>query len=186
MHGRRSDPLLLTAIVKREEGDGVKAAKRIAFCGVVSALAVLPLLMTFFSYATYALAALGSRYAFACFAVTALLGGLLAPDPEARVMFLLFFGYYPILHLRIALWQKPVLAWVVRLLIFNAAMIASYFAAVLLLGIPADSYSIGGVELPGVLLLLGNVAFAAYEILLSRLAAIYRVRWHPRVKRLFS
>ncbi|MBQ9413962.1 MAG: hypothetical protein IJU16_02415 [Clostridia bacterium] len=176
----------------------MKAAKRIAFCGVVSALAVLPLLMTFFSYATYALAALGgillipvavelgSRYAFACFAVTALLGGLLAPDPEARVMFLLFFGYYPILHLRIALWQKPVLAWVVRLLIFNAAMIASYFAAVLLLGIPADSYSIGGVELPGVLLLLGNVAFAAYEILLSRLAAIYRVRWHPRVKRLFS
>ncbi len=45
---------------------------------------------------------------------------------------------------------------------------------------------IGGVYLPWVLLILGNVVFIVYDIALTRVTAMYRVRLHPFVKRLLK
>ncbi|MGN0171475.1 MAG: hypothetical protein ACI39E_01675 [Acutalibacteraceae bacterium] len=175
----------------------MKKAQKTAFCGVLCALSVMSLLMTFFPYATYALAVLGgvmlmpaaielgTRYGLACYAVSAALSFFLAPDMEAKLLFVLFFGYYPTLQLRLVLWRNRAAAWVVRLLLFNAAMIAGYLLLLFVFGLEEDAFTIGGVSLPWVLLLLGNSVFAIYDVALTRLASLYRVRLHPLVRRLF-
>lgn len=176
----------------------MKASQRIAFCGMVSALATVVLVATVFPYATYALAALagivmiaaalelGTRYGLLCYAVTALLALLITPDPEAKLLFVLFFGYYPTLQLRLNLWQNRILALVVKFAVFNVAVIASFFLSIYVMGIPKDSFTIAGVYLPWVLLMAGNVVFAVFDVALTRVSALYRVRIHPVVKRMFK
>ena len=176
----------------------MKTTRCVALCGAVSALSAVMLLMTVFPYATYALAALagimlipaalecGTRYGVIAYVVTALLSLLLTPDIEAKWLFVLFFGYYPIVALRLQLWYKVVLAWVVKFAIFNAAAVAGFFLLITFMGVPKDEFTIGGMYLPGVLLLLGNAVFVVYDVALVRVTAMYRVRLHPYVVRLMK
>ncbi len=175
----------------------MKSTRKIAFCGVLCALSTVILLATFFPYATYALAALagivfipaalemGPRYGICCYVVTALLASVLTPDPEAKVLFVLFFGYYPVLQLRLQLWHKTVASWVVKLAVFNVAVVSGFWIATALLGVSTDEFTIAGVYLPGILLLLGNVVFVVYDVALVRVGVLYRVRIHPLVSRYF-
>jgi len=172
-------------------------SQRIAFCGVLCALSTVILLATLFPYATYALAALaglvfvaatlelGVRYGVVCYIVTALLSLIITPDPEAKLLFVLFFGYYPIVQLRINLWQNTVLAWVVKLLIFNAAMIAGFMMLMYVVGLNKEDFTIAGMYVPWALLLAGNAVFVLYDKALLQVGAFYRLRLHPYVKNLF-
>lgn len=45
--------------------------------------------------------------------------------------------------------------------------------------------AIGGVSLPRVFLLAGNLVFLLYDWCLTRLIALYMAKWHPRVRKLF-
>jgi len=176
----------------------MKTSQRIAFCGMVCALAIVVLMATVFPYATYALAALagivmiaaalelGTHFGLLCYAVTALLALLITPDPEAKLLFVLFFGYYPTLQLRLNLWQNRALTLIVKFAVFNAAVIAAFFLAVYVMGVPQDSFTIGGVYLPWVLLILGNIVFVVFDVALTRVSALYRVRIHPIVKKIFK
>ncbi len=96
----------------------MKKSQKVAFCGVLCAMAVVILMLTVFPYATYALAALagmlmipavlelGVQFGVICYVVTAVLAALLTPDAEAKLMFIMFFGYYPICQCRMNLWIR--------------------------------------------------------------------------------
>lgn len=176
----------------------MKTAQRLAVCGVLCALSTAILLMTFFPYMTYALAALagivlipaalefGTRYGVTAYVVTAFLAFFVAPDPEAKLLFILFFGYYPLVRLRVQLWETVWLAWMIKLLLFNAAAIGSFFASLYVLGIPKEEFMINGFYWPPLLLLAGNAVFLVYDLALERVSALYRVRIHPLFKRYFK
>ncbi len=173
----------------------MKKTQQVAFAGVLCALATVCMLLTALPTATFALAALagivlmpasielGTKGGVACYAVTAVLSLILVTDLEAKLLFITFFGYYPILQLRLVLWRRRVAAWVVRFAIFNVSMVAS----TLLLGaaIGFEALFEGIWWLPAVLLVLGNVVLVVFDIALTRLAALYRVRLHPHLKKLF-
>ncbi len=175
----------------------MKMSQRMAFCGILCAIATVILLASLFPYATYALAALaglvfvaatlelGVRYGVICYAVTALLSLLITPDPEAKLLFVLFFGYYPIIQLRIELWRNTALAWVVKLLVFNAAMIGGFLLLLYVVGLEKENFMIAGMYLPWALLLAGNAVFVLYDRALLQVGAFYRLRLHPYVKQLF-
>ena len=74
----------------------------------------------------------------------------------------------------------------IKFAIFNVAVIASFFLSIYVMGIPKDSFTIAGVYLPWVLLIAGNVVFAVFDVALTRVSALYRVRIHPVVKRMFK
>lgn len=176
----------------------MKTTQRMALCGVTAALATVVLLLTVFPYATYALAALagmvlipaalecGTRYGVLSYAVTALLSLLLTPDIEAKWLFILFFGYYPIVQLRLQRWHRVGVAWLLKLVLFNAAAVIGFWLLTTFMNVPKDEFSIAGVYLPWVLLLMGNVVFCIYDVALARVAAMYRVRIHPLVTRFFK
>lgn len=175
-----------------------KTTQRIALCGVTAALATVVLLLTVFPYATYALAALagmvlipaalecGTRYGVLSYTVTALLSLLLTPDVEAKWMFVLFFGYYPLVQLRIQLWRRTAAVWLVKLALFNAAAVVGFWLLTMFMNVPKEEFMVAGLYLPWVLLLMGNVVFLLYDVALTRVTAMYRVRLHPLVKRLMK
>ncbi len=176
----------------------MKPTQRMSLCGVTSALATVVLLMTVFPYATYALAAFagmlmipvalecGTRYGVLSYAVTALLALFLTPDPEAKSLFILFFGYYPLVHLRLQCWRQRWLSWIVKLLVFNIAALADFWLMTRVMNIPQENFMIAGVYVPWVLLIAGNVLLYIYDIALVRVESFYRVRLHPVLKRLWK
>ncbi|MDD5952877.1 MAG: hypothetical protein PUC32_04410 [Oscillospiraceae bacterium] len=165
---------------------------QIAFCGITAALStVIMLIAGVVPTASYALPALAGvmavavvvefnvGWAFGVFAVTAGLSLLLVPDKKAVLLYLFFFGYYPILKALIERIKIKIVAYLVKFAIFNAAVIGAYFVALWLLALPADAFVLFGVSIPWVLLIVANAIFAIYDFALSGLVVLYYKRLHP-------
>lgn len=167
----------------------------------MGAMAVACLLLTVFPFATYALPALasvflmpvviecGPRWATAVYTVEALLALLITPDMEAKLLFVAFFGYYPIIKSLTERLKSRFLEWACKLLVFNGAVVAAY-AVLAAVGFSLDMFRISGVAIPlwGFLLaflLAGNVIFILYDIALTRLLPLYFSRFRPLFRRLF-
>ena len=64
-----------------------------------------------------------------------LLGNLRYNPYYSGLLFIAFFGYYPILQETFRRIRPPVLSWAVRFAIFNAAVVAAYWVIVHVFGI---------------------------------------------------
>ncbi len=158
--------------------NGIKDSTfRIAFCGIISALGLaLMMLTSLLPIGTYAFpcfagiftAAIvveyGYKLAFGVFLVISILSTFLAGDKEAVLYFIALFGYYPILKGAI---EKKLInkafQYILKFAIFNAAAVGSFYAAMFLLSISADEYTIFGMYLPLVFLAVGNIFFLFYD-----------------------
>ncbi len=174
----------------------MRQSGKVALGGVMGAVALMCLLGTVFPYATLALPAMagialapvaleaGIGWGWLVYGAVALLNLLITPSMEAKVMFVAFFGYYPILRLSLNRLRPPT-AWVVRLAVFNVAAVASYWLMIKVFGMEADTFELFGINLPLAFLALGNVTFVIYELALAQLEDVYRRIWQPRLMRLF-
>lgn len=154
------------------------------------------MLLTLFPYATYALAGLagvmllpvalecGKSWAFGAYGVVSLLSFLLVPDMESKLLFVLFFGYYPILKLLLDRLKKG-FSWLLKLAVFNAAMVGSYALLLFVFGLEADAFELFGIQIPLVFLLLGNGVFWLYDRVLSGFVVMYISQWRNRIARLW-
>ena len=105
----------------------------------------------------------------------------LAPDREAALIYLLFFGYYPALFGLLARIRKRPARVLSKLLVFNAACIAEALLALYMLGVPLESISFLGPFTPLFLLVLANLVFLVYDFALAGLISAYFQRLHPRL-----
>lgn len=114
----------------------------------------------------------GAFYAAGAFAVSGVIGLLLSPVKGCAVAYLLFLGWYPIVKSPIEHIKSRTAEMMVKLLVFNAALAASYFAAVSLL-MNDLNLSIES-RLPGALMwLAANVVFVLYDFGLTQLIMAY-------------
>ena len=164
-----------------------KPTFRLAFCSAAAALEVVLMMVTsLVRIGTYALPCFAGlltiavvieykcKWAFGVFGVTAVLSFFLSGDKEAVVMFIALFGYYPILKNIIERYNKnAVVRWIIKLFVFNAAAVGSFFVVTLILEIPASEFSIFGVYLPYVFLLAGNVFFILYDLSINVFVRFY-------------
>lgn len=164
----------------------MKSSMKTALCGVVTALCVVCMMLTaLVPIATYSCAMLAGlciiivvielspKWAFCVYAAVCILSAILVPDKEAVVYFVVIFGYYPVLKLFIEKKKSHILQWVLKLAVFNAAAVAGFFFTTGILSVPKESFSIGGVYLPWVFLIMGNVLFVLYDIAINGLVAAY-------------
>lgn len=169
---------------------------KVALGGIVTALCTVLMFLTgLIPIGTYALPAiagvtlmvivveLGSRWAWMVFLAVSVLTALMAADKEAVVLFIFFFGYYPILKYHIEHLHNRVLQMVIKLAVFNISMIAAFFIAIKLLSVPEDSFVIFGISLPWVFLLIGNFVFFMYDYSLTGLVSMYISRLHNTLKK---
>ncbi len=180
----------------------MKNTSRVALGGVFGALSLLTLLLTVFPFATYALPPLagimlipivieyGKKWAFLTYASVSLLALLLVPDTEAKLLFIAFFGYYPIIKAVLESFRSRVWEWVAKLGIFNGTVVVSY-VVLASFGLPLEEFRIEGVALPltaflALFLLVGNVIFVLYDIGITRSLPLYFVRIRPIFDRFFN
>lgn len=171
-------------------------APLIALCGVLSALAVglmfLGGTVPFASIACPVLASLvlipvycecGTKWGLLWYLTVSILSVLLAPEKEAAILFV-FFGYYPMLRKYIGRLHGPVLKWLLKLIYVNAAVFAAYALMLFVFQLSAiveDFAGIGRLMLAA-LIVLANITFVVYDILISRLEIVYYVKLRKKLK----
>lgn len=171
---------------------------KIAIGGIVSALSlVVMLLSAVFPFAEYTCPALAGillialvlefnkRTAFLAFVAIGVLALFIVPNKEAVALFIGFLGYYPILKSKLEQPKSRVLEWVLKVGIFNIAVLISYFVVIYLFGMTQVLDDMQQFAQYGVLILLGlaNVAFVVYDFALTQLIALYLQRIKPKFKK---
>lgn len=175
----------------------MKQAKRIAFGGVLAALGSALMLASYFPYLTYAIPCaaglitavaaieLSKREAYIIYVVTAIIT-LLFAEPEAKLLYIFFFGYYPVLKISLEKIKIRPLEYVVKFAIFNAAVLLVYNVFAVLFGVDMSDMGDFGRYTSVILLVLGNAVFFVYDILIDRLAGTYMYRLHQNVVKFLS
>lgn len=171
----------------------MKQSAKLALSGVLSAVAVVIMLMAYFPYVTYAIPAIAGavliiiaievnkKWAIVSYIVSALISLLLC-EKEAASLYVCFFGFYGILKGAIESRFSGFKEYLIKHLVFNVAIIFGYILVVNVFGIPFSSTGEGGVIFALGLLALGNVVFQIYDRGLNRIIAMYIYRLHPKIK----
>lgn len=169
---------------------------RVAFCGVLAALMIAVMLLgTMIPTTTYICPALAGvlllpvvwefrfRTGALLYLAVALLSLILSPNKEAALFFVLLFGWYPLLRPKLQHLRRKPWRIILKLLLFNLAL-AVIFALLLFVfvmpDLQAEAQTWTGLVLAG-MLLLGNVTFLLYDVLLGRIGDLYVYRLRPKL-----
>lgn len=178
----------------------MRNSAKTALGGMITALSLVIMLLTaVIPYLQFALPAfsgallvlmvieINKKWAFCAYAAVSILSFLILTDKEAAMMYIAFFGYYPVLKpLLEAKIKQNWLCWAIKALIFNASVIAAYFIIVKVFGIPIEEMEEWGKwGIPG-LLALANVMFVMYDICITRLVTVYLHKWQKKFRKLFK
>lgn len=118
----------------------------------------------------------GTKTALAAFISVSLLSLLISPDKESAVLFIAFFGYYPILKVYIDLLRSKAIKYVIKLAIFNVSVVLSYWLLMTVFGLVDITDFVGDGSHAFIWAFLGvaNVVFILYDFALLRVAVLYR------------
>jgi hypothetical protein len=158
-----------------------KNTRRIAFAAVMAAMSVVFLYFaSIFPSGQLGFVAVASLFVIAAviesgiaggvsvFAAVSILGFLIVPAKGVMFLYLLFFGYYPVLKSLIEKISKPPVELILKLAVFNAALSVLWFA---FSGLVFDGSFLGGNLL--IVYILGNIAFLLYDFGVTKLIAFY-------------
>jgi len=176
----------------------MKNSSKSAIGGIVAALSlVLMISIAVVPFLTYALPAvagvllmfvvieINKKWAFGVYATVAILGVLFVPDKEVAIMYLAFFGYYPIVKSVIESKLPHVPEWICKILLFNATVAVAYLFMIKIMGLTIDEFDKYGMVAIPMLLGLGTFAFVFYDYALSKLVLIYNMKFRKYFRRFF-
>ena len=100
--------------------------------------------------------------------ISCALGLLLIPDKSAPLLYILFFGFYPVVKSLIERVKGAPLQWILKLLVFNISFTVIWFLLRKLIFESSDNP-------PGILLLYlgGNIVFALFDYGFSKVIWLY-------------
>ena len=177
----------------------MRESTKAALGGIVSALAVIVMLVTYLSpllvYTAPPFAGillilivneLGNKWAVGTYVSISILSVFFIADKESAVFFTMFFGYYPILKLWMDdhLKNRP-LRVILKLLIFNCSIAAAVAVCIFVFHIPYDEFSETGYLMLGVFWGMLNGLLAVYDFLVSSLQRLYVNRLKKTIRRIF-
>lgn len=175
----------------------MKNATRLAVCGIITALSVV---LLFFGGIAFVLAYImpmfvgllaimlkrtfGAGSAWITYCATSILSFILVADKECMLMYVMFFGFYPIIHDNLNKLKITPLRIVVKFLMFNVSVFAAQLLLVYVFGIPFLEEGEGRwlIILFAVLL---NVLFVMYERMLVSLTKLYEIKLEKKIKKFF-
>ena len=169
-------------------------SRRIALCGVLSALAVVLLSLGAIPLATFCCPLLamlcmvppveiyGGRFALIFYAAVSILSLLLAPDKEVALLFV-FLGYYPALRPRLnRMIHSRLLRFAVKMVLFVVSLTIMYALAIKVFGMTyiAEEYA-GAQGLLAASIFAGCLLWFVFDKLLEKFSLLYRTRWHNKL-----
>ena len=171
---------------------------KVALGGVISALCILAMFMTSvapFLYITLPMIAgallviivveVNVSWAFLTYVAVSLLSIFVTFDKEAAIIFIMFFGHYPILKYKIEKIPFKLLKFLLKLLIFNLCIVASYQVTIHLLGLDELIADVAFLGEYGIYILwaLSNLFFLVYDNVLSGCLDLYLKYLKPKIYR---
>ena len=164
---------------------------KVAVGGVVSALSLTLMFMTgvfpvmSLAIPIYAGALMivvahevSTSWAFAAYCAVSLLSLFLTPDKEASTLFIIFFGYYPIIVPKLSKLKIPLIQTILKLALFNTAMIIWYRLITFIMGVYdffSDFSFLGKYAVVGVMVFI-NLVFLLYDYTIRMIEDVY-VNW---------
>ena len=132
---------------------------------------------------------IGSPYVYLVWLATATLGFVFFSGSAVWLEYLLVFGIYPILKAYIE--RLPRALWLPSKLVYaNATFALLFWLMDALLGMPFDMgqslFGISGMPLLIVVWIVMNIAFIAYDMLITVALRIYLFKYRERFKRFFK
>ncbi len=176
----------------------MRSSLKVAFCGIIAAVSIVMMFLTgVIPVATIAIPAIAGcllipvvvetnvRWGFATYAAVAALAFITAPDREAALVYIFLFGYYPVLFAVIGRIKKIALRYVIKLLVFNAALSLELWLSVTFLNIPLNE--IGGLGQYSIIItyVLFNIICLVYDYSLNGLILLYLNKFHDRMRNMF-
>jgi hypothetical protein len=159
-------------------------SKNTAFCGMISALSVvlmlvttvLPVMMYVLPIATGILVVLtagvtNKKWAAGTFFSTAVISLMLLTEKETALTYLFFFGWYPLVRESLSVIPK-ILQYLVKIVMFNFSAVAIGVVGVYVFGISKDEYTEFGKFTIPILLGMANVVFILYELMLKKYSSV--------------
>lgn len=173
-----------------------KISYRVALGGVISSLCLLAMLITGIApilYLTLPMIAgalmmiivveVNTSWAFLTYAAVGILSIFISFDKEASLIFILFFGHYPIIKQYLDKIKIPILRLGARLAIFNVCAEADYQLTIHLLGMQETAKEfakIGPYGIAAVWIVL-NIIFLIYDYALTGCISMYIKILKPKI-----
>ena len=151
------------------------------------------MLASYFPYLTYAIPAVsglfimicvienGCKWGFISYLASAFPVFLLA-ETESKLMYVFFFGFYPIVKALVEKIRKNNIEWILKFAVFNVSVLAVYLLFSGMLQISLDDFGVMGKYGAFILLGMGNIVFVLYDIAVSRMAMFYFTVIKPKLK----
>lgn len=162
-----------------------KTSYRVALGGIIAALCLVIMFLTGVFPALYIAAPMAAGvlmiilveevsvgWGWLTYLAVSLLTLLMNPDKEAALMFVLFFGYYPLLRPRYDRLKIRWLRLLLKLLHYNAFLVTDYLITVYVLGLPTFEDTLPWMYAG--LIAVSNLIFLGYDRLLGNVRAFYR------------
>lgn len=128
-----------------------------------------------------------SKWAFLCFFITAILSFILPTEREAFIMYLGLLGYYPILKMLIERLPSKPLRCVLKFVAFNVALMGCVLAVTFILGLPFfENEYVSELAAAVITFAVGNGVFWIYDFALTRVIALYFVKFRKTVRKAFK
>ena len=164
--------------------------KKIALCAMLAALGVVVLYLGSLIevldismaviasiFAVVAVIEYGGAAPWAIYAATGILSAVLLPSKLPAVMYILFFGFYPIIKEKIERIRRRVTGWILKEVIFNVCLVSLMFIAKWFMLDPEGMFVFEVVFFG-----LANVTFVLYDIAMTRLISLYIFKIRKKFK----
>ena len=171
---------------------------RVALGGIVSALCLVTMFLAGVLPALYLLlpgiagvllmviaVEVNTPWAFLTYIAVSLLSMFITFDKEAALIFILFFGHYPILRAYIQKIPLKLFRGTVKLAIFNVCIISYFYVTVYLFGLKDMLEQLDDFGRYGSYIMLGitNLLFLVYDLDLDFMLNLYRKKLMPRFRK---
>lgn len=178
----------------------MRESYKTTICGVTASLALVLMLLTYIApVLTYTsppfagvlliliMIEVGYGWAVGTYAAISLLAIFLLSDKEAAVMFITFFGYYPMLR---SLFEQKIklkaVRYILSLIIYNIAIALAVVVSMYVFGVDYDDFGDFGKYSVVITVVLMNVIFVLYDYLVEKLIFAYHIRWQKNLHKIFQ
>lgn len=170
----------------------MKNSGKITFCAMMAALASVLMATSYFPYLTYGIPALSGLFIMAalietdvkwalCAYIASCVPVFLIAENEAKLLYIIFFGYYPIVKFLCEKIRSRVVEYLLKFAVFNVAVLLAYCVFATVFSVDLGDMGEFGKYTGLILLLAANFVFVLYDKAILSVSAFYMQRIHPSV-----
>lgn len=176
----------------------MKNSMKIAVCGIFTALSVVLLffggIMVLFIYMMPMITSafmimlrqtFGVSSAVITYISTSLISIMLVPERECMLMYVLFFGYYPIIYPVLERIKPRIFRSLLKIIFFNSMLCFIQLTLIYIFGIPLLEKGEGYILLI-ISFVLFNILFVIYDVVVKLGAVLYKQKLEKRIRKYFK